>query len=145
MLAGGWRAGGQRSRGDEARRALDLLLGRETREKHLIGFETARSVGAEDSTGFLTYYARYDLAHILKLCIRLGASLEDPRVEELAQFVIDQRGENGLWGYNSKPQASKWVTYDLLRTLNDLGKDADWTGSEPRTPFQPYPVRRKRF
>ena len=135
----------ERSKGEEARRALDLLLGRETREKHLIGFETARSVGAEDSTGFLTYYARYDLAHILKLCTRLGASLEDPRVEELSQFVIDQRGENGLWGYNSKHQASKWVTYDLLRTLNDLGKDANWTGSEPRTPFQPYPVRRKRF
>jgi hypothetical protein len=135
----------ERSRGEEARRALDLLLGRETREKHHIGYDTARIVGAEESTGFITYYARFDLAHILKLCVRLGASLDDPRVEEMAQFVIDQRGENGLWGYNSKPQASKWVTYDILRTLDDLGKDADWTGSEPRTPFQPYPARRKRF
>jgi hypothetical protein len=135
----------ERRRGEAARRALDLLLGRETRERHHIGYDTARTVGAEDSTGFLTYYARFDLAYILKLCVRLGASLDDPRVEELAGFVVDQRGENGLWEYTSKPQASKWVTYDLLRTLGELGKDADWTGSEPRTPFQPYPVKRKRF
>lgn len=135
----------ERSRGEEARRALDLLLGRETRERQHVGFETARSIGAEESTGFLTYYARFDLGHILKICVRLGASLDDHRVEGLVQFVIDQRDENGLWGYASKPQASKWVTYDLLRTLDDLGKNADWTGAEPRTPFQPYPVRRKRF
>lgn len=134
-----------RSRGEEARRALDLLLGRETRERHHIGYDTARTIGVEESTGWITYYARFDLAHILKLCVRLGASLEDPRVEDLAGFVIDQRGENGLWEYPSKPQASKWVTYDLLRTLDELGRDADWTGSEPRTPFQPYPIRRKRF
>ena len=77
--------------------------------------------------------------------MRLGASLEDPRVKDLVDFVIDQRGENGLWEYTSKPQASKWVTYDLLRTLNDLGQDSGWVGSEPRTPFQPYPMKRKRF
>ncbi len=135
----------ERSRGEEARRALDLLLGRETRERYHIGYDTARTVGAEESTGFITYYARFDLAHILKLCVRLGASVEDPRVEELTRFVVEQRGENGLWEYSSKPQASKWVTYDLLRTLGDLGKDADWVGSEPRTPFQPYPSKRKRF
>lgn len=134
-----------RAHGEEARRALDLLLGRETREIHHIGFETARTIGAEEATGFLTYYARFDLAHILKLCSRLGASVEDQRVSDLAKFIVEQRGENGLWSYKSKPQASKWVTYDLLRTLDNLGNDADWTGSEPRTPFQPYPLKRKRF
>ncbi len=135
----------ERNRKDETRKALDMLLGRETREKQYIGYDTARSVGAEDSTGFFTYYARFDLAHILKLCVRIGASIDDPRVEDLAQFILDQRQDNGLWSYNSKPQASKWVTYDLIRTLGDLGKDADWTGSEPRTPFHPYPARPKRF
>ena len=135
----------ERRRGEEARGALDLLLGRETRERYYIGYDTARTIGIEESTGFITYYARFDLAHLLKLCVRLGASLDDPRVKDLVDFVIDQRGKNGLWEYISKPQASKWITYDLLRTFEELGQDADWVGSEPRTPFQPYPLKRKRF
>ena len=134
----------ERARGYEARRALDLLLGRETRERHHIGFDVARTVGAEESTGFITYHARFDLTHILKLCTRIGASVDDPRVQELVDFVLEQRTQYGLWEY-TRPQASRWVTYDLLRTLGDVGVDDDWVGMEPRTPFQPYPKRRKRF
>jgi len=134
----------ERARGDEARRALDLLLGRETKERSHVGFEVARTVGLEDSTGFITYHARFDLAHILKLCSRVGTSVDDPRVQELVDFVVDQRNRYGLWEY-TKPQASRWVTYDLLRTLGEVGVDDEWVGMEPRTPFQPYPKRRKRF
>lgn len=133
-----------RARENEARRALDLLLGRETRERYHVGFEVARTVGVEESTGFITYHARFDLAHMLKLCSRIGASTEDPRVQELVDFVVKGRNRYGLWEY-MRPQASKWVTYDLLRTLSEVGVDDDWVGMEPRTPFQPYPKRRRRF
>jgi len=133
-----------RARSDEARRALDLLLGRETRERYHVGFEVARTVGVEESTGFITYHARFDMAHILKLCNRTGVSVDDPRVQELVDFVLDQRNRYGLWEY-TRPQASRWVTYDLLRTLGEVGVDDEWVGMEPRTPFQPYPKRRKRF
>jgi len=133
-----------RARGNEARRALDLLLGRETRERYHVGFEVARTVGVEESTGFITYHARFDVAHMLKLCSRIGASTDDPRVQELVDFVVEGRNRYGLWEY-TRPQASKWVTYDMLRTLDEVGVDDDWIGMEPRTPFQPYPKRRKRF
>ena len=134
----------RRARGNEARRALDLLLGRETRERYHVGFEVARTVGVEESTGFITYHARFDLAHVLKLCSRIGASTDDPRVQELVDFVVKGRNRYGLWEY-MRPQASKWVTYDLLRTLDEVGVDDDWVGMEPRTPFQLYPKRRRRF
>ena len=133
-----------RARGNEARRALDLLLGRETRERSHVGFEVARTIGIEESTGFITYHARFDLAHVLKLCTRIGASSDDPRVQELVDFMVEGRNQYGLWEY-TRPQASKWVTYDILRTLEMVGVEIDWVGMEPRTPFQPYPRRRKRF
>jgi hypothetical protein len=74
-------------RSAEARRALDLLLGRETREARALGFEVARLTGAEPTRGFMTFYARFDLAMILDLCRRIGATTDDPRVAELVHFV----------------------------------------------------------
>jgi hypothetical protein len=134
---------------DEARRALDLLLGRETKERASVGFETCRLIGAEPSRGFISYFARYDLALILKLCWRIGATLEDQRVEAMVEFVRQNQGVFGLWEYQPKPQASRWVTFDLLRTLSGLDEnsqqDTGWLSLEPRTPFQPYPSRRKRY
>ena len=132
------------ARGTAARSALDLLLGRETRERYHVGFEVSRTIGIEESTGFITYHARFDIAHMLKLCTRIGASVDDPRVQELVDFVLGGRNQYGLWEYK-RPQASRWVTYDLLRTLEEVGVEDDWVGMEPRTPFQPYPKRRKRF
>ncbi|HEY3342095.1 MAG TPA: hypothetical protein VGK81_08760, partial [Anaerolineae bacterium] len=64
----------QRCHGAEAHRALDLLLGRETREEHTFGYEVARLVGAEPARGFFTFYARFDLAFVLDLCWRVGAT-----------------------------------------------------------------------
>jgi hypothetical protein len=134
-----------RRRSPEARRALDLLLGRETRERHHMGYDVARTIGAEASTGFLTYYARFDTAQILGLCSRVGATVDDPRVSDLVDHVKGLQGSNGLWEYTEKPQASRWVTYDLLRSLSGLDAETGWVSVEPRTPFQPYPRRRKRF
>jgi len=135
----------RRRNGSEARQALDMLLGRETKEKHTLGFEVARTVGAEPSRGFLTYYARFDLAQLLDLCWRVGASIEDERVAETIDFVRALRGPYGLWEYISQPQASRWVTFDILRSLSRLDKAGDWLSLEPRTPFQSYARRNRRF
>jgi len=127
-----------------ARRSLDLLLGRETREVHAVGFEVARIIGAEPTRGFLTYYARFDSALLLDLCWRIGASAADDRVADLAGFVGKLQGAYGLWEYASRPQASRWVSFDILRSLSRLGGPAAWISLEPRTPFRPYPRQTRR-
>lgn len=134
----------ERRNGNETRRAMDHLLGRETRERHYLGFEIARIIGSEPATGFITYYARFDVSHILKLLTRVGAATSDQRVEDLVEFIREQQSGYGFWEY-TKPQASKWITYDVLRTLKSVLSESDWVNLEPRTPFQPYPAKRKRF
>ncbi len=134
-----------RRTGPEARRALDLLLGRETREAHTLGFEVACLIGLEPARGFLTYFARYDLALILDLAWRVGATREDERVAEMVEFVESLRGPFGLWQYPARPQASRWVTCDLLRSLSHLDATGDWLSFEPRTPFRAYTWSSRRY
>ncbi len=134
-----------RRQSPEARRALDLLLGRETRERHALGFEVARLVGAEEPRGTLTYFARFDLALILDLCWRVGASLEDLRVAAAVEFARDQRGPCGLWEYMRSRQVSRWVTFDMLRSLSRLDQASQWVSVKPRTPFRAYPRRERRY
>ena len=135
----------QRRTSAEARRALDLLLGRETREAHTLGCEVARLVGAEAPRGFLTFFARFDLALILDLCSRVGATQDDPRVADLLKFVMSLQSEYGLWTYPHCPQATRWLTFDLMRSISRLDKNVDWIAAEPKTPFRPYPKRDRRF
>ena len=132
-------------RDPEARRALDLLLGRETRERQTLGFEVARLIGVERARGFLTYYARFDLALVLDLCRRVGASRGDARVAGLVEFIRRAQGSYGLWEYIPRPQVSHWVTFDLLHSLSRIDESGDWVGLEPRTPFQAYARRARRF
>lgn len=129
----------------EAKRALDLLLACETRERHHLGFDVARIIGAEESRGFLTFYARFDIAQILDLCWRIGASMEDTRTTELVNYVRELQGPYGLWEYQPKPQASRWVTYDILNSLTRIAGESDWVSLEPRTPFRTYPEKKKRY
>ena len=129
---------------EEARRALDLLLGRETREAHILGFEIARMIGVEPARGFVTFFARFDLSLILDLCWRVGATLQDERVSDLVTFIQGLQGDYGLWDYQ-KPQASRWVTFDVLRSLSRLDTEGDWVSLEPRTPFEGYPRVQKRY
>jgi hypothetical protein len=128
----------QRRRSGEAQRALDQLLARETRERHDFGFEVARTLGAEKASGFFTYFARFDMALLLDLSWRVGASLGDERVADLAEHVRSLQGPYGLWEYVSKPQISRWLTFDLLRSLSRLGVEDGWLSIEPRTDFRPY-------
>jgi len=136
-----------RRRSPEAQRGLDLLLGRETREAALLGFEVARTIGAEGARGFLTTFARFDAAQMLDLCWRIGAATDDPRVADLSAFVGGLQGPFGLWEYAARPQAARWVTFDVLRSLKQLGggRGEVWISLEPRTPFQPYGRLRKRY
>jgi hypothetical protein len=102
-------------------------------------------VGAEPLRGFITYYARFDLALILDLCWRIGAGLEDERVAELVETVRSWQGSYGLWEYTARPQVSRWVTFDLLRSLSHLDEQTGWLSLEPRTPFKAYLKKIKRF
>jgi hypothetical protein len=129
----------KRRTSEPARRALDHLLGRETREAFALGTEVARLAGAEKPSGFFTYFARFDLALVLDLCARTGISLEDGRVSDLVRFIRSLQGEFGLWEYREQPQVARWLTFDLLRALARLEAEPGWIGSEPRTPFRPYP------
>jgi hypothetical protein len=134
-----------RCRGSEAQRALDLLLGRETREQHILGYEVARTIGAEPTHGFLTYYARFDLAQILHLCARVGVSGDDPRLTGLVEFIQSLQGPYGLWEYHPRPQASRWLTFEILRSLSSLDESGNWLNLEPRTPFKGYQKKPNRF
>jgi hypothetical protein len=135
----------ERRNGPEARRALDLLLGRETREEHTFGYEVARLVGAEPAHGFFTFYARFDLACLLDLCRRVGATREDERINELASFIRSLQGPYGLWEYRGAPQISRWLTFDVLRSLSRLDATGEWLSEEPRTPFRAYAQKTKRY
>lgn len=128
-----------------ARRALDLLLAHETLQAHTLGFEVARTIGVERAGGFFTYFARYDVALMLDLCWRVGASLEDGRIAIMVDFVRGLQGPYGLWDYAPQPEAARWVSFDLLRSLSRIDEETDWFSVEPRTPFQPYPKRPRRY
>ncbi len=128
-----------------ARRGLDLLLAHEHRQAHTLGFEVARIIGVEPPRGGFTYFQRYDVAQILDLSWRIGASLEDERIADNVKFVKALHGPYGLWEYQRYPEVSRWITFDLLRALSRLDKETDWLSMEPRTPFQPYPKRPRRF
>ena len=135
----------QRRSSPEARRVLDLLLGRETREKLGLGFEVARLLGAERLQGFFTYFARFDLAQMLDLCWRVGGSLEDNRISGMAEYVRSLQGAYGMWEYTPRAQVSRWVTFDILRSLLRLEDQSDWLSFEPSTPFKAYPRKTKRY
>ena len=134
----------QRRTSDDARAAMSVLMGRETREEASIGVEVARLTGVEKATGFATFYARWDLAYLLDLASRIGVSVEDRRMSDLVAFIESRRGRNGLWRHPSHPHLSRWLTLDLLSSLRRLG-DGDWIGSEQRLSFTAYPKRRKRY
>ena len=84
-----------RRRSDETQKALEHLLARETRETQNVGYEVARIIGAEKASGFFTYYAHFDLAQVLDLCWRIGASIDDPKVAHITEFIHEQQGQYG--------------------------------------------------
>jgi hypothetical protein len=133
----------ERRRVDSTRRALDLLLQRETRDEWALGTEVSRLCGVETATGFFTFYARFDLAFLLELATRAGASSEDRRIASLVEFLLARRGPAGLWEHPTHPELTRWLTFELLLSLKRL-PEGEWEGFAPKVPFQPYPTRRDR-
>ena len=105
----------------------------------------ARLIGLEKSFGRITYMAKFDIAHILNLCWRVGASKDDNRISDFIEFIKFEQGEFGLWDYIPNPKATRWLTFDLLRSLSNIIENEEWISTEPRTPFQAYPKKMKRF
>jgi hypothetical protein len=127
-----------------AARALDHLLARETRDRSEVGFEVARLVGATRTHGFITFHAAFDTALLLDLVARIGASREDERVHGLVDFVESLRNPAGLWELPSAPTASRWLSFDLSRSLAGIAGSTDWLPLSPRTPFRSYLGPRRR-
>jgi hypothetical protein len=134
----------KRAESEVARIALDLLLQRETRDDWTLGWEVARLTGIEAPAGFLTFYARFDLAFVLELAARCGAAPDDVRVGGMVEFLLSLRGENGLWRHPTYPELARWLTFDILVNLRRLG-GGEWVGLAPRTAFRAYPKRRRRY
>jgi len=135
----------QRRKSPQAQRGLDLLLAQDTLLGSNLGYEVARIIGVERDNGLFTYFARYDIALMLDLCRRVEASLEDKRIADMVEYSNGLLGQYGLWEYAAHPEASRWITFDLLRSLTRLDEKTDWVSLEPRTPYQPYPKRPKRY
>ncbi|MHA2140008.1 MAG: hypothetical protein ACXADC_09450 [Candidatus Thorarchaeota archaeon] len=134
-----------RRSGPEAKRALDLLLGRETRDRQNVGLNVARLMGFEQHRGHFTYHARFDPVLILDLCWRIGANRSDERVKDLVSWFEEQQGPCGLWEYQPRPEATRWVTFDILRSLSRVDNSKEWVSQTPKSPFSAYPKRKKRF
>jgi hypothetical protein len=130
---------------EAAKKAVDHLLSREKFESANLGFETARGIGAEKTKGFFTFFARSDPGSLLEISLKAGVSRSEPRVEKLIGFVYAERTGSGLWRYQKMPQVSRWVTYQLLKTLKIFTDDGDLYGDEPPTPFTNYPRRLRRW
>jgi len=135
----------KRRRSEEAKRALDLLLARETRDRRNLGFNIARIIGFEQHRGNLTYHANFDPGLVLDICWRVGANRSDGRVDELVEWILDQQNKYGIWEYEPRPEASRWITYDLLSSLSKIDDTSDWFTSEVRTSYVSYPKKKKRF
>ncbi|MER7466104.1 hypothetical protein [Streptomyces sp. NPDC097981] len=139
-----------RAGSEPARRAVDLLLRRETRDEWALGTETARLQGRERAAGFISLYARFDLAFVLDLASRTGISPRDARVADLVAFLEGLRGPGGLWEHPAHPELGRWLTLGLLASLRRLHATAadpaagGWTGEGPRLAFRPAeaPVKR---
>ena len=110
----------ERRESDAARRAADILLRRETREESTFGAEVSRLCGVEEAMGFLTFYARFDVAFLLDLCSRAGVAREDRRMGELAAEIEAWRNDAGLFDHPVYPHLSRWLTLDVLAALRRL-------------------------
>ncbi|MFX1293559.1 MAG: prenyltransferase/squalene oxidase repeat-containing protein [Promethearchaeota archaeon] len=135
----------KRRKSEEAYKALDLILSTDTKLKSNLGFYVARLIGLEKSIGRITFMAKFDIAHVLNLCWRVGASMNDERVTDFIKFIQDEQGKYGLWEYSGHPMATRWISFDLLRSLSKLDFNTEWMSLEPRTPFQAYPKKNKRY
>lgn len=125
---------------EEARGGLDHLLSRETLDDASVGFEVARLSGNHEVNGFITHFAQFDIAFLLGLAARCGASPEDSRISRIVDHL---HAHPGLIPCRASPGARHWVTYDVEMSLTLLR--GDWKGTEIHTPYRSYPRDGKRY
>jgi len=65
--------------------------------------------------------------------------MEDKRVADMVDFIEKLRGQYGLWEYTPHPEMSRWLSFDLLRSLSMLDKKTDWVSLEPAYTFPTLP------
>jgi Squalene-hopene cyclase C-terminal domain len=132
------------SNSDEARRGLDHLLGRETREKKFLGFDLLRLLGRKPLKGFFTFYAQNDLLLMLQLCACLGAGTDDDRVADLVEYFENLKNPLGLW---NSPEGieNNWFSFQIIKAINRISDNNGWQPSLPRTAFTPYPKADRRY
>jgi hypothetical protein len=127
----------------EAARALDHLLGRETREETFLGHDMARLLGEKPLKGFFTFYAPHDLLLILRLCADLGADRTDPRVESLVDFFEKREIQRGHW--ESSTGDSAWFSLEVSLAIEKIKQNTGWAPGLPQTPFTPYKKEKHRY
>jgi hypothetical protein len=134
----------ERRTSDEARRAADILLRRETREESTFGSEVSRLAGVEKPAGFVTFYARFDLAFLFDLAARTGVSRDDRRMDELTAAIDDMRNDEGMFEHPAYPHLSRWLTFNVLLSERRLA-DATWASQDDlRTTLDRRPLSRRR-
>jgi len=135
----------ERRTGPAAKKAAGHLLAREIFDASELGFETARSIGAERTRGMFTFFAGCDPGMLIELASRAAFSRSEPRVAKLLQLIEGERRPDGLWRYEKAPQASRWVTFSILKTFKNISDAGELYGEEPATPFSEYPRKQRRF
>lgn len=135
----------ERSRSAAARTGVDHLLARETREVSTLGWEVSRLIGLEAAMGQVTFHVDFDLAFLLDLASRCGVSTADRRVRDLITWLEFRRGPYGLWEHPVHPQLSRWLTFDLERSLRRLDSEGDWVGNEEAVTSTPRQRGRRRY
>ncbi|NJO68524.1 MAG: terpene cyclase/mutase family protein [Bacteroidetes bacterium] len=126
-------------------RALDVLLGRQTLDKHCMGFNIARFIGVEPSKGFFSFFANHDLALVADLIWKIGGGMQDKRITRLVEFIKKTQGPLGLWEYSPSPLVTHWLTFSLQKSLARIQYNEEWVGMTPDVAFQQYKKTKKRY
>ena len=124
---------------------MSQLLACQTFDRQTLGFDVSRTVGFEKVGGILTYYAKLDHLVTLELSWRIGVSRDDTRLKNIIEFVEKSFNSFGMLEYKPQPLASRWITYDALRSMNNLKFNVDWINDNKKIPFQRYPPIKKRY
>lgn len=130
---------------DEAKKGIEHLLSCQSFDRQCLGFEVARIVGFEGTSGTLTYYAKLDQLLTIDLSWRIGVSSEDKNLKKILDFVKNSINKFGLLLYEPNIIASKWITFDFIRSLKNLQVSDTWFSDNIEIPFQKYSSFKKRY
>ncbi len=119
----------KRAESTATRVALQLVLLSGPGDRTQFGSEIARLVGVERPRGFITFYSRSDAAFILSLAARAAFDSANESLRSLVAFVVGLRDSYGLWTHERHPEVTRWLTFDILWSLQRLGLSEQSPGS----------------